>query len=202
MAERFKPCSVHGCNGNSHSSANGAKGFCQRHYLRLLRHGDPQSGGPTRTPRGEAKRFLSEVVMNYDGDECLIWPYHRCSAGYGRIDVDGYTKLVSRIVCERVNGPPLMSEHEAAHSCGKGHLGCVTKGHLSWETPSQNGADKVAHGTSLKGERSPNAKLTEHAVREIKALQGYVSQRELARRYGVSRRSIEGIYRGDVWGWL
>jgi transposase-like protein len=44
-----------------------------------------------------------------------------------------------------------------------------------------------------------SAKLTDAAVREIKALVGAVSVSELARRYGVSRGAIQRImYRG---GW-
>ncbi|WP_292637037.1 hypothetical protein [Mesorhizobium sp.] len=55
---------------------------------------------------------------------------------------DGKCRRVSRLVCEEVHGPPPSPDHEAAHSCDNGDLGCATKRHLSWKTPKENTADK------------------------------------------------------------
>lgn len=101
-----------------------AKGFCQAHYERSRRHGDPLAG---RTAQGEPEKFLREVVLPYDGDECLLWPFARSRGGYGKIAVNSRLRTVSRLICEDAHGPPPTAIHEAAHSCGKGHLGCVTK---------------------------------------------------------------------------
>jgi hypothetical protein len=116
--------------------------------------------------------------------------------------VDGALVYVHRRVCEDVNGPPQVPTDEAAHSCGKGHIGCVTRGHLSWKTRQQNRDDMLIHGTIARGEASGRAKLTESDVREIRALKGREHQRVTANRFGVSRRAIGAIYRGDSWAWL
>lgn len=118
-----------------------AKDMCSSHYNRWLRHGDPLSG--RNDTAEQARRYLIDVVFNFDIDECLTWPFVRNRQGYGRVSVDGRMQIVSRIVCEHENGPPPTPDHHAAHSCHRGHLGCVAKRHLAWKTASQNYADKV-----------------------------------------------------------
>lgn len=131
-----RQCSIDDCS----KPIVNIRGWCSAHYQRWRAHGDPLKG---RTADGEPKRYLHEVVLAYEGDECMPWPYGRYASGYGRIR----GSIVSRLVCEAVNGPPPTPKHEAAHSCGKGHEGCVTKGHLSWKTHAENMADTIAHGT-------------------------------------------------------
>ena len=80
MADKFKACSVVDCNGNAHSSKEGRGGFCRPHYRRMRRHGDPLGG---KAENGEPKRFYKEVVLPYEGDECIIWPYNKSASRYG-----------------------------------------------------------------------------------------------------------------------
>jgi hypothetical protein len=101
-----------------------------------------------------------------------------------------------------VNGPPPTPEHEAAHSCGKGHEGCIAPGHLEWKTPAENTADRLVHGTHSRGERSYWAKLTEADVREILAMKGIIPQRKLAVRFGVTHQTIYKILRRQIWAWV
>ena len=187
-------CSIPGC-GKLHY----AKDLCDPHYKRLLRHGNPLGG---KTDRGAAIRFYDEKVRSYGGDDCLIWPYDRRDTGYGSMSHNGKTVLVSRRICEEVNGPPPAPNHEAAHSCGKGHLGCVTKGHLSWKTSKENKADKLAHDTHDRGERNSQAKITESVALEIIALRGKESQSSIARRFGIVQQQVSRIQRGERWAWL
>lgn len=174
-------------------------GFCSAHYERWKKHGDPLGG---RTPNGESARYLEDVVLAYDGDECLTWPFFKNENGYGWMRYEGVPQIVSRIICQRVHGPAPTSAHEAAHSCGKGHEACVTKGHLSWKTRAGNAADMVAHGNSHRGERSPVAKLTEAAVLRMRGLKGTVSQKEISRMFGVTPSMVSLILSGKAWGHL
>jgi hypothetical protein len=187
-------CAIDGCD-----SRVIARGWCDNHYRRWKRHGDPLGG---RTPPGETHRYLRDVVLAYDGDECLIWPYSRTAKGYALIYDGENNAVVSRLVCDAVHGAPPTLMHDAAHSCGKGHEGCVTKRHLSWKTRAENCADKLVHGTEQRGSRNGAAKLGEPAVREILALKGKWSQSEIAGMYGVSQTAISHIHRGRSWGWL
>lgn len=133
------PCSVPECGRTSK-----ARGLCSRHYHRWERHGDPLAGGTTR---GEPARYLAQVVLPYAGDECLTWPYSRMKNGYANHTHEGRTVVLSRLVCNLVYGAPPTPRHEAAHSCGNGHLGCVNPRHLCWKTHTENEADKLIHGT-------------------------------------------------------
>lgn len=71
---------------------------------------------------------------------------------------------------------------------------------LCWGTPSENQMDKVRDGTSNRGERQWQAKLTWPAVAEIRRR---VTAGELimhiAREFGVSPRNIRNIMAGDTW---
>lgn len=175
-----------------------AKGWCQSHYDRWHRYGDPlhipANAGPLR--------YFKETVLIYDGDDCLFWPYSGNGKGYGKITFEGKRQYVHRIVCERTNGPQPSPRHEAAHSCGNGHLGCVNAKHLSWKTHTGNESDKRVHGTTPRGERQWNSKLTESDVREIRRLTGSDTQENIAKKFGVSRHTISLIMRGMRWSWL
>jgi hypothetical protein len=178
---------------------NEARGYCGNHYRRLRIHGDPLGGGPDRASPGEPQKFYEDIILPYDGDDCLIWPYNRDTNGYAQMHVAVKKVTVSRKLCEDVNGPPTTPEHDAAHSCGNGHLGCVTKRHLSWKTKKENQADKLSHGTHQRGERSHLAKLTEAQAREILSLRGKEIQRATATRFGVSTSAIGAIQNGRIW---
>jgi hypothetical protein len=147
-------------------------------------------------------RFIHEVALQHTGDDCLMWTFGKNPDGYGQIWRDGKVVLVSRYVCELVNGPPPTPEHQAAHSCGKGKIGCIAPGHLEWKTQAENEADKLVHGTHGRGERNSQAKLTETDVREIIALKGAEPQSKLAERFRVAPQTIASIHTGRSWGWV
>lgn len=184
-------CTVAGCN-NPHK----AKGFCESHYSRYRRHGDPLGGG---TSTGEPIRFYQDVALTFEGTDCLIWPYSTVK-GYGQIRVSGKMALVHRIVCESRNGAPPTPEHEAAHSCG--NRACVNPRHLRWATPAENSADKIIHGTHTRGELNPRAKITEAMAVEIRVLRGVDTQVSIAKRFGLSQQTVSQIQSGKLWSFL
>jgi len=173
-----------------------ALGWCSAHYRRWKKHGDPLDG---RTPPGVPERFLIDVVLRHAGADCLQWPYARTGSGYGNLMRDGRFAVVSRLVCEVVHGSPPSSEHQAAHSCGKGHEGCVAPQHLSWKMPIDNAADKDMHGTASVGEKNGQARLSEEDVAKIVELKGSASQGAIAERFGVSASLVGRILRGQAW---
>lgn len=184
-------CSIPDCGKPART-----RGWCNAHYHRWQRHGDPVAG---RAANGEARAFLA-VAASYSGADCLTWPYARVESGYGRININGRIRVASQVVCEMAHGTRPSDRHEAAHSCGNGHLGCVNQRHLSWKTPAENQGDKITHGTSARGERSNFAKLTEDSVRAI-----YRDTRTctaVARDFGVSFVTVSDIRRRRSWSWL
>lgn len=193
-------CSVVGCDGDNH-----ALGYCRFHYRRVKRFGDPLSGPvPTGDNFGSRERFYRASVLTYDGEACLIWPFTRNRiTGRAIWDKgDGSTTIVPRMVRDNVHGAPPFPDVEAAHSCGNGHLGRVTKSHLRWDTASGNQQDRVLHGTSNRGERNAHAKLSEEDVRKIRVLSGSMSQRGIAKLFGVSNAAVADILHRRKWAWL
>lgn len=155
-----------------------------------------------RAPKGECERFLREVVLPFTGNECLIWPYARSRNGYGNMKYGDRNVVVSRLVCEIANGHAPSPEHHAAHSCGRGHEGCVSPRHIAWKDPVENNRDKILHGTHLRGERQNGAKLTVGTVREIRELASDMSQRGIARKFGLTPQHVNDVVLRKSWGWL
>ena len=68
---------------------------------------------------------------------------------------------------------------------------------LAYRTHAENTWDKDRHGTMVRGERHPAAKLTDDQCREVLRLSAQgVAQTELARRFGVNKTTIWNIRRG------
>lgn len=197
MAEAKRICAVEGCEKPVLK-----RQWCSAHYHRWKRHGDPLAGRPA--PYGEPLRWMRER-LTYADDGCLTWPFGRYSTGYGVLCGGGKERQAAhRWVCAQVNGPPPSPEHHAAHSCGKGHEGCVAPLRLRWATPAENVADAIQHGTlaalGYQGERHPRAKLTMADVTDIRRrLRGGERMYELAREFGVSHASVSSIKTGRTW---
>jgi len=182
-----KLCAVGGCC----KPIINRRGYCSAHYRRLLRHGDPTKGN---ADHGAGDRWLKEHTA-FSGDECLIWPFSKSTAGYAyvRVKPKRNPQSAARVMCEWVKGPPPAQWYQAAHSCGNGSGGCVNPKHLNWKTPADNHADKRGHGTLMAGGSHYNAKLSDEDVAYIRSMKGAVVQRQLAEQFGVSHALISSI---------
>jgi hypothetical protein len=151
------------------------------------------------TKRGEALRFIKETVLEYEGDECVIWPFYRREDGYAKVKYQGRDTTASFAVCEMAHGKRPSKRHQAAHSCGRGHEGCVAKNHLSWKTRKGNAKDKIDHGTHTMGSRNPWAKLTEEDAAKILKLKGKKIGREVAELFDTSLNNVYRIWARKSW---
>lgn len=188
-----KPCKAEGCERKS-----GYKGYCLKHFDRVQRNGSPEAFHP----RHRKKAAWIEAHVDYDGDDCLIWPFSVGDHGRGTAMVKGKLGSAPRLMCALAHGEPPTPQHQAAHSCGNGHLGCMHPKHLRWATPAENEADKRAHGTLRRGRAINTVKLTEDDVRAIRAAVGHRIGADLARKYGVSVSCISQIRTRQSWAWL
>lgn len=184
-------CSIEGCGEPVF-----ARGWCQMHYRRWMRHGDAAVKLERPSP---ARDFLREVIQAGEfGDACLIWPFAK-SNGYPSLGQGRRSVLVHRKVCEAVHGPAPAPDHDAAHLCGV--RACINGRHLRWASRAENMSDTLVHGTHTRGERNGNAKLTEDAVRLIRR-DKTTSRKDLARRFEVSERAVRLARARKSWAWL
>ena len=102
--------------------------------------------------------------------------------------------LVAHLVLQAFVGPP----PDGLQCCHNN--GCRTDNralNLRYDTPLNNCADKVIHGTVNHGERNGGAKLT---VRDVLAVRADTrSQAAIAREYGVSQTCISRIKLRKKW---
>lgn len=144
-----------------------------------------------------------QEARSYSGDDCVLWPFKRNGAGYGQVWINGKGEIASRVMCALVHGDPPTPQHEAAHSCGRGHDACVTPGHLRWATTKENMADRVLHGTANRGSKHGLSKLSEGDIADIRQrLLAGESQASIAKLFPISQTAVSRINRGETWGWL
>ena len=136
----------------------------------------------------------------YAGDDCLPWPPSRQPTGYGALGYRGKLHYAHRMMCELAHGPAPSPAHECAHSCGKGHLGCVNPKHVSWKTRAENERDKIAHGQSAWGVNRPRRHmLTVEKVAQIRALRDIKTITELSIMFNVTRSNIRKVLKYETW---
>lgn len=148
---------------------------------------------PPHKGQGAAIKWLRDH-LHFSGDECLPWPFTRLKNGYGRFGYNAEHFYAHRYMCEMVHGPAPSPIHQASHSCGRGHDGCLNPRHISWKTPSGNQLDRRAHGTSKRCGR----KLTPIQRRQIVALKGQKTQREIAVMFGITFQNVSHIHRVEA----
>lgn len=155
---------------------------------------------PMRAPNGTAHAtFLA--LQAQQTDDCILWPYATSGRGYGQIRHDGRIQPAHRLSCEMAHGPAPSIEAQAAHACRNRH--CVNPRHLRWATPAENQGDRIKDGTSNRGTRNRWNKLTESDVWQIRFFaRGGLRHSDVARHFGVSRRSVSDIAAGVTWGWV
>lgn len=127
---------------------------------------------------------------------------HKAGAGYLAITLKDkktnriQTFNIHRVVCRAFHGDPPTPNHHAAHRDGVKTNNAVSN--LRWLTKAENEAEKFIHGTVLRGERCPSAKLTDVQVAEIRAryIPGAVRIVDLGNEYGVRFQTIYSIVSG------
>lgn len=158
-----------------------------------------------RARPGEALDFILHKAIPFrDKENCLEWPFAKTPDGYGHLKIDEKFRVVSRVICEEVNGLPSSPDLQAAHSCG--FSSCCNPWHLSWKTRKENEADKITHGTQgggfrfQRGNTNSRARLTETQVRLVRVSDK--TNRELALEFGVSASTISSARLRKNWAWL
>lgn len=128
----IRRCEIRAC-GRKHYS----KGYCQRHYTKHLRYGDPLAGREYQdTPEGAFLAYVEPLAW----DDHLVWMGGLHSEGYGSIWVAGDHQSAHRYAWTRERGP-VPDEMFVDHAC---HVrSCVNVEHLRLATRPQNGRNRA-----------------------------------------------------------
>lgn len=131
-------------------------------------------------------RILAPV--NGPNGYLVVWTY---TAGKRRM------RFIHRLVLEHFTGPPKPGQI-CRHLNGDPRDNRLEN--LQWGTHAENMADKVRHGTQVKGEAVNLAKLTRTDVVEIRIhLDAGWSQSDVARKFKVDVTTIKAIAHGRTW---
>lgn len=127
-----------------------------------------------------------------------------CSSGEGQrrvqmnLSAHGVkkTRRVHQLVMEAFVGP-CPDGMEVRHLDGDDGNNVLTN--LAYGTHQENEADKISHGTIVRGNRHVNAVLCEYHARIIYGLKGVIPRSKLAKAFGVTVTVIRGIHLGHRW---
>lgn len=104
------------------------------------------------------------------------------------------------IVCEAWHGPRPDGMEVAHRDNVKTN---IHPNNLRWATHAENEADKIEHGTTLRGDRHHQAKLSADQVREIRLRRAAGEMGiSLAQLFGVTPQTVSRIVTGKNWGHL
>ena len=171
------------------------RGWCQMHYNRWKRHGDPLITLNPGLGMTLAERLWSHVDRSGGPDDCWPWTggaLHKF--GYGTMGNEkGRPEGSHRIAWKVANGsiPRGMC---VRHTCD--NPPCCNPAHLVLGTQADNMADVAARGRGT----THLARLNADQARRIRheASEG-VGPNVLAYRFGVSRQTIIRILSGKTW---
>lgn len=148
----------------------------------------------------EQERFWSKVDIRGE-DDCWIWKACGTPKGYG-IFILSMAKgkhIYAHRYAYQISKGAIPEGMHCMHKCD--NPSCVNPNHLTIGTCADNSMDKVKKGRSSRGERRWCAKLTDSAVAEIRqrhASEG-ISNRRLAKEYGVSTSAISLVVTNRTW---
>lgn len=153
---------------------------------------------------------LAFLVHRYRWTSSGCWEWtDRCySNGYGYLRVQGRNASAHRVSWEAWNGP-IPDGLWVLHGCDNRRcINARDPRHLHLGTHRDNMREMVERGrwhripvrSRVRGERHPQAKLTEDIVRSIRrrSLDG-TSSAQMAREFGVTRAAIRFAVKGRTW---
>lgn len=159
---------------------------------------DSSSSNP---PTSNLVAELSEKIEHRGPDECWPWLGAKFPNGYGRVNLPRMNGKQKGTTAHRALWASLFGEPhpalEICHTCD--NRACCNPRHLFVGTPKINAIDKKNKGrvARINGSRNGQSKLKEHDVAIIRT--SNLSNRELAKIFGVSHANISAIRARKAW---
>jgi predicted XRE-type DNA-binding protein len=187
-------CSFDGCERGAIS-----KGYCDKHYRRLLKRGDVNNYGSRKVAEGDAiERFHKKYEINKSG--CWLWTGGTRPNSKGVLYPRHWTNESKSIGAHRfsfelVHGAIPQGMY-VCHKCDTPL--CVNPDHLFLGSHQDNMRDMVVKKRSFVGrgeDKKGRAKLTNQQADQIRKME--ISQSKIAALFGVSQTTIGRIKRGE-----
>lgn len=148
-----------------------------------------------------AARLDSLCDMSGGPDDCMPFKGRLNESGYGCFVCFGHKMSASRAAWLLKHGE-IAAGMCVCHNC-PGPAGdrpeCCNPKHLWLGSRAENNRDRQQKGRSAVGVRHGMAKLNDELISEIRELGSTLSQRKLAKRYGVCRGTIIDVLSGRTW---
>jgi hypothetical protein len=146
-----------------------------------------------------AVRFWSRVDRR-GPDECWLWRGCTNDKGYGHIRIGGRagraigTHQLAYLITHGTLPAMVLHTCDVRNCCNPAHL-FAGNGKVNADDRERKG-----RGNHAKGERCASARLTEHAVREIRRLHALgASLATVAKALGVSYGAVHSAATGETW---
>jgi hypothetical protein len=187
-------CKYDGCNQLAKS-----RGFCQKHYKRLMKHGNSDPRKNSHEPL--VVRFWM-FVDKKEADDCWNWTGNIQSNGYGRFSVgskeDG-SDGAHRVSWRLANNQDIPKGMHIMHKCD--NPSCVNPNHLTIGTAKQNTQDMIRKGRkkTIAPLGTENGKSLLDAEKVLLIRSSNLNHAALGRQLGVSPNCVRGVRIGRTW---
>ena len=133
---------------------------------------------------------------------CWEWQKGKNDRGYGEVSINGISLYVHRFAWELLNGE-IPGGMCILHKCD--NPSCINPDHLFIGTQLDNVRDMLSKGRASpppvhRGTKNNKAVLCEWKVRYIRASD--LSQRAIARMFGIGKTTVAHVQCGRTWAWL
>lgn len=193
-------CSKACANAALYRPVKGICQSCQRTYIKSPSRMSPfcsEECYETYRFRPLRERFWERVEKS---EGCWLWTGNVLNTGYGSLEIQGRGEKRKLMPAHRFayadTYGPIPAGLIIRHDCD--NRPCVRPDHLRVGTQQDNIDDMVARDRGAYGEKCGRAKMTEDAVRNIRANPD-VPLRVFAEQYGVSRAAVSFARRGTNW---
>jgi len=151
-----------------------------------------------KQPRKTTPAIIENMSIPEPNSGCWLWLGYVWPAGYGRIYEGTRAVRAHRAAWIAYRGD-IPADMHVCHRCD--NRCCVNPDHLFLGTHAENMLDKIRknrHVAGIRhGESNATSKLEVANILEIRA--SNLSQRTLAKQFGVNRATIHQIRAGSAW---
>jgi hypothetical protein len=146
--------------------------------------------------------FMARVAID-PVTSCWVWQRMLMPNGYGQMGYKSRGSMLAHRAAYEVFVGPLIEGLMVCHTCDNPR--CVNPAHLVQATAQWNAQDMKAkqrgnYANACKGSQVKHlAKMTEASVLELRSLEGQLSNKQLAEKYGITVAVVGKILRRKTW---